>query len=123
MGSLTMFERARCLLLLMPLVKLVTPTDTRWLSTLDAIGDELVSDSLVYRYKTWKPRPTGLRGNSRLVMIMAQCGAHRRVALPRTFGRERARTKVASARERVYRFQVVTVPGRRTRRVVTIPYV
>jgi GH15 family glucan-1,4-alpha-glucosidase len=36
-------------LLLMPLVKFVAPTDPRWLSTLDAIGDELVSDSLVYR--------------------------------------------------------------------------
>jgi GH15 family glucan-1,4-alpha-glucosidase len=37
-------------LLLMPLVKFIGPTDPRWLSTLDAISDELVSDSLVYRY-------------------------------------------------------------------------
>jgi GH15 family glucan-1,4-alpha-glucosidase len=37
-------------LLLMPLVKFIAPTDPRWLSTLDAISDELVSDSLVYRY-------------------------------------------------------------------------
>ena len=29
--------------LLMPLVKFIAPTDPRWLSTLDAIGDELVS--------------------------------------------------------------------------------
>ena len=36
--------------LLMPLVKFITPTDPRWLSTLDAITAELVSDSLVYRY-------------------------------------------------------------------------
>ncbi|MFY9578591.1 MAG: glycoside hydrolase family 15 protein, partial [Gaiellaceae bacterium] len=36
--------------LMMPLVKFIAPTDPRWLSTLDAIGDELVSDSLVYRY-------------------------------------------------------------------------
>jgi GH15 family glucan-1,4-alpha-glucosidase len=36
--------------LLMPLVKFIAPTDPRWLSTLDAIGKELVSDSLVYRY-------------------------------------------------------------------------
>jgi GH15 family glucan-1,4-alpha-glucosidase len=36
--------------LLMPLVKFITPTDPRWLSTLDAISAELVSDSLVYRY-------------------------------------------------------------------------
>ena len=37
-------------LLLMPLVKFIAPTDPRWLSTLDAISEELVSDSLVYRY-------------------------------------------------------------------------
>jgi GH15 family glucan-1,4-alpha-glucosidase len=36
--------------LLMPLVKFVAPTDPRWLSTLDAIKEELASDSLVYRY-------------------------------------------------------------------------
>jgi GH15 family glucan-1,4-alpha-glucosidase len=37
-------------LLLMPLVKFIAPTDPRWLCTLDAIGEELVSDSLVHRY-------------------------------------------------------------------------
>jgi GH15 family glucan-1,4-alpha-glucosidase len=37
-------------LLLMPLVHFIAPTDPRWLSTLDAIGRELVADSLVYRY-------------------------------------------------------------------------
>ncbi len=37
-------------LLLMPLVKFISPTDPRWLSTLDAISAELVADSLVYRY-------------------------------------------------------------------------
>jgi GH15 family glucan-1,4-alpha-glucosidase len=37
-------------LLVMPLVKFISPTDPRWLCTLDAIGDELVSDSLVHRY-------------------------------------------------------------------------
>jgi GH15 family glucan-1,4-alpha-glucosidase len=37
-------------LLLMPLCKFIAPTDPRWLSTLDAITEELVSDSLVYRY-------------------------------------------------------------------------
>src|SRR4051794_17157723 len=35
--------------LLMPLTKFIAPRDPRWLSTLDAIGEELVSDSLVYR--------------------------------------------------------------------------
>jgi GH15 family glucan-1,4-alpha-glucosidase len=37
-------------LLLMPLVKFISPTDPRWLRTLDAVTDELVSDSLVHRY-------------------------------------------------------------------------
>jgi GH15 family glucan-1,4-alpha-glucosidase len=48
-------------LLLMPLVKFLAPTDPRWLSTLDAIGQELVSDSLVYRYNV-EASPDGLRG-------------------------------------------------------------
>jgi GH15 family glucan-1,4-alpha-glucosidase len=48
-------------LLLMPLVKFIAPTDPRWLSTLDAITDELVSDSLVYRYNP-VASPDGLRG-------------------------------------------------------------
>jgi GH15 family glucan-1,4-alpha-glucosidase len=47
--------------LLMPLVKFVSPIDPRWISTLDAIGDELVSDSLVYRYNV-EASPDGLRG-------------------------------------------------------------
>ena len=48
-------------LLLMPLVKFIAPTDPRWLSTLKAIGDELVSDSLVYRYNI-EASPDGLQG-------------------------------------------------------------
>jgi len=48
--------------LLMPLVKFIAPTDPRWLSTLDAIGDELVSDSLVYRYDP-AASPDGLIGD------------------------------------------------------------
>jgi GH15 family glucan-1,4-alpha-glucosidase len=48
-------------LLLMPLVHFVAPTDPRWLSTLDAIGRELVSDSLVYRYDPCVA-PDGLDG-------------------------------------------------------------
>ena len=47
--------------LLMPLVKFVSPTDPRWLSTLDVIGRELVSDSLVYRYNA-AASPDGLEG-------------------------------------------------------------
>jgi len=38
-------------ILLMPLVKFVGPTDPRWLSTLRALEEDLVEDSLVYRYK------------------------------------------------------------------------
>jgi GH15 family glucan-1,4-alpha-glucosidase len=48
--------------LLMPLVKFIAPTDPRWLSTLDAIGEELVSDSLVYRYNP-EAAPDGLEGD------------------------------------------------------------
>jgi GH15 family glucan-1,4-alpha-glucosidase len=48
--------------LLMPLVKFIAPTDPRWLSTLDAIGSELVSDSLVYRYNVGAS-PDGLDGD------------------------------------------------------------
>jgi GH15 family glucan-1,4-alpha-glucosidase len=47
--------------LVMPLVKFVAPTDPRWLSTLDAISRELVSDSLVYRYNVGAS-PDGLVG-------------------------------------------------------------
>jgi GH15 family glucan-1,4-alpha-glucosidase len=47
--------------LLMPLVNFVAPTDRRWLSTLDAMGKELVSDSLVYRYNL-EASPDGLEG-------------------------------------------------------------
>jgi GH15 family glucan-1,4-alpha-glucosidase len=49
-------------LLLMPLVKFIAPTDPRWLSTLDQIGRELVSDSLVYRYNV-TASPDGLAGD------------------------------------------------------------
>jgi GH15 family glucan-1,4-alpha-glucosidase len=48
--------------LLMPLVHFVAPDDPRWLSTLDAIGSDLVSDSLVYRYDP-SASPDGLDGD------------------------------------------------------------
>ena len=48
--------------LLMPLTKFVSPTDPRWLSTLEAISTELVSDSLVYRYNV-EATPDGLEGS------------------------------------------------------------
>ncbi|MFI6655441.1 glycoside hydrolase family 15 protein [Streptomyces sp. NPDC050523] len=49
-------------LLLMPRVGFISPTDPRWLSTLDAMERELVSDSLVYRYDP-AASPDGLRGS------------------------------------------------------------
>ena len=48
--------------LLMPLVKFVSPTDPRWLSTLKAIEEDLVDDSLVFRYKTGQGASDGLLG-------------------------------------------------------------
>ena len=49
-------------LLLMPLVRFIAPTDPRWLSTLEAIGNELVTDSLVHRYDP-AASPDGLAGD------------------------------------------------------------
>ncbi|MFF7279505.1 glycoside hydrolase family 15 protein [Streptomyces griseorubiginosus] len=49
-------------LLLMPRVGFVSPRDPDWLSTLDAMGEDLVSDSLVYRYDP-TASPDGLRGS------------------------------------------------------------
>jgi pentatricopeptide repeat protein len=43
------------------LVKFISPTDPRWLSTLDALTASLVSDSLVYRYNP-RASPDGVRG-------------------------------------------------------------
>jgi GH15 family glucan-1,4-alpha-glucosidase len=48
-------------ILMMPLMKFISPTDNRWISTLDAISDSLVSDSLVYRYNV-DASPDGLEG-------------------------------------------------------------
>lgn len=49
-------------LLMMPLVGFITPKDPRWLSTLEAMDGELVSDSLVYRYDP-AASPDGLQGS------------------------------------------------------------
>ncbi|MGX4687880.1 glycoside hydrolase family 15 protein [Streptomyces sp. JNUCC 63] len=48
--------------LMMPLAKFIAPTDPKWLSTLDALTEDLVSDSLVYRYDP-QASPDGLRGD------------------------------------------------------------
>jgi GH15 family glucan-1,4-alpha-glucosidase len=48
--------------LMMPLVGFIAPQDPMWLSTLRATDQELVSDSLVYRYDP-SASPDGLRGH------------------------------------------------------------
>ncbi len=45
--------------LLMPLLRLISPKDLRWLSTLKRIEEELVTDSLVYRYQPESAAPDG----------------------------------------------------------------
>jgi GH15 family glucan-1,4-alpha-glucosidase len=49
-------------LLLMPLQGFISPTDPMWVSTLQAMERELVSDSLVYRYNP-AASPDGLHGD------------------------------------------------------------
>ncbi|GAA2800221.1 glycoside hydrolase family 15 protein [Kitasatospora paracochleata] len=49
-------------LLMMPMAKFISPTDPKWLSTLDALTSDLVSDSLVYRYDP-EASPDGLHGS------------------------------------------------------------
>ena len=49
-------------LLYMPLMGFVVPRDPMWVSTLSAMDEELVSDSLVYRYNP-SASPDGLRGS------------------------------------------------------------
>ncbi|MFZ0389919.1 MAG: glycoside hydrolase family 15 protein, partial [Calditrichia bacterium] len=48
--------------LLLPLVRFISPTDPRWLSTLNAIEENLVYDSLVYRYRVEHESIDGLLG-------------------------------------------------------------
>ena len=48
--------------LLMPMVKFISPTDPRWLSTLRAVDRRLVEDSLVHRYRIGSATPDGLEG-------------------------------------------------------------
>ncbi|WP_374971186.1 glycoside hydrolase family 15 protein [Terrabacter sp. BE26] len=49
-------------LLRMSTVGFITPTDPMWISTLEAMDSELVTDSLVYRYDP-EASPDGLRGS------------------------------------------------------------
>ncbi|MGW6405192.1 glycoside hydrolase family 15 protein [Streptomyces sp. NPDC055134] len=64
-GAFVQYEDADVLdasVLMMPLAKFIAPTDPKWLSTLDALTEDLVSDSLVYRYDP-QVSPDGLRGD------------------------------------------------------------
>ncbi len=49
--------------LLMPLMRFISPVDPRWLSTLDAIERNLTEDALVYRYDTASSPVDGLAGS------------------------------------------------------------
>ncbi len=49
--------------LLMPLVRFIAPTDPRWLSTLRAVDNTLVDDSLVFRYRMGNSAADGLDGD------------------------------------------------------------
>jgi GH15 family glucan-1,4-alpha-glucosidase len=48
--------------LIMPLVRFISPTDPRWLSHLEAVKDELVEDSMVFRYRTSLAAADGFSG-------------------------------------------------------------
>ncbi|MBN2366180.1 MAG: glycoside hydrolase family 15 protein [Calditrichaeota bacterium] len=48
--------------LLLPLVRFISPVDPRWLSTLKAIEENLIYDSLVYRYRIGQQSIDGLLG-------------------------------------------------------------
>ncbi len=64
--AFTQYKGARNLdaaTLIMPLVRFISPTDPRWLSTLHAIREELVDDTLVYRYKVGDSAHDGLVGD------------------------------------------------------------
>jgi GH15 family glucan-1,4-alpha-glucosidase len=49
--------------LLMPLMRFISPTDRRWLSTLEAIEKNLTEDALVYRYDNISSPVDGLSGS------------------------------------------------------------
>jgi GH15 family glucan-1,4-alpha-glucosidase len=49
--------------LLMPIVHFISFTEPRWLSHLKALEEELVDDSLVYRYREGQAAPDGLTGD------------------------------------------------------------
>ena len=67
--------------LLMPMVKFVAPNDPRFLSTLAAIEERLVSDSLVFRYDV-EVSPRRRRGRPRAPSRSARSGTSRRSPAP-----------------------------------------
>ena len=73
--------------LLMPLVKFISPTVPKWLSTLEALTTSLVSDSLVYRYDP-RASPDGVRGEEG---IFSACSFWNVEALTRAGRLEEAR--------------------------------
>jgi GH15 family glucan-1,4-alpha-glucosidase len=65
-GAFVQYEGSKNLdasCLLMPLVRFISPTDPRWLSTFRAVERHLVEDSLVYRYRVDRSAPDGLPGD------------------------------------------------------------
>lgn len=48
--------------LIMPLVRMISPTDPKWLSTMKAISEDLVEDSLVFRYNVGEAFSDHLKG-------------------------------------------------------------
>jgi GH15 family glucan-1,4-alpha-glucosidase len=74
-------------LLLLPMVKFLSPDDPRFRSTMEAIEDQLVMDSLVYRYNP-EMSPDGLSGAEGTFSI---CSFWWVEALTRTGQIERAR--------------------------------
>ncbi|NBB78490.1 MAG: glycoside hydrolase family 15 protein [Verrucomicrobia bacterium] len=48
--------------LIMPLVRMISPTDPKWLSSLKVIREDLVEDSLVYRYRVGEAFSDELKG-------------------------------------------------------------
>ena len=64
-GAFVQYDGAKILdasSLMMPLVKFIKPNDPRWLSHLNKVEEELVSDSLVYRYQIESSEFDGLEG-------------------------------------------------------------
>lgn len=64
-GAFTQVKRGKSLdasSLLMPIVQFISPTDPRWLSHLENVENELVYDSLVYRYSEEAEARDGLSG-------------------------------------------------------------